>query len=137
MNKPSLFLAALICAAPFHAAADIPQSKETRCFTVSPSGKIGKARACRVEAVGSAPRPNLPDTRSTDYRIGRKHYRFSADYDAASQSWKPEYRGSPLTVYYRDRAFKTLKRENAQARYTCFKATAVHFCAVKEAPPFW
>ncbi|OAM26847.1 MULTISPECIES: hypothetical protein [Eikenella] len=135
--RQALTLLALACLLPLPALADIPQSRNTQCFQVAARGKIGPARPCRAEAVDSAPRPNLPDTRSLRYQIGSRSYQFSADYDAERQSWQPSYQGQPLTVYYRSRAFRRLAADGAAARYVCFRAPGVHFCSRKLPAPFW
>lgn len=135
--KHSHLLPALACLLPVAALADIPQSRDTQCLQVAANGKLGRARACRAEAVSSAPRPNLPDTRSLSYQIGRRSYTFSADYHAESQSWQPSYQGQPLAVYYRNRAGRRLSADSAAARYVCFRAPGVHFCSHKLPEPFW
>ncbi|MBH5330133.1 hypothetical protein H9Q10_10705 [Eikenella sp. S3360] len=132
-----LTLSALACLLPLPALADIPQSRDTQCFQVAANGKIGRAQTCRAEAVGSAPRPNLPDTRSLRYQIGSRSYPFSADYDTERQSWQPRYQGRPLTVYYRNRAFRRLAADGTAARYVCFRAPGIHFCSRKLPAPFW
>ena len=136
-NRLNLLLAGAAAICSLTAYADIPQFKDTRCISVTKTGKQGRVVSCRAEAVVSAPRPNLPDTRSVSYRIGSRIHTFTADYDAQTQQWKPEYQGKAAEVYYRSRGFKRLKQESAAARYTCFKAGTLHFCAPKEPAPFW
>ena len=134
---PRFLSAALLCAALLPAHADIPQNSDTQCFFVSAKGKPGKLRPCRAEAASSAPRPNLPDTRFVSYQIGRRSYTFTADYDSASQSWQPSYRGGRLDIYYRNPSRRRLMRENETARYVCYRTHDVHLCAVRQPAPYW
>ena len=124
MKRLIISIAALTAAA---ASADIPQLADTQCVFVKANGKRGKTHRCTVQSVTSAPRPNLPDTQSRDFAIGKRTYQFAADYDETAQAWQWQYQNKPLAVYHRDRSFRKTAHTDG-ARYTCYQARKIHFC---------
>ncbi len=125
MPAPRLLLSALLLAAALPAAADIPQTHDTVCRELLAKGRLGKARPCSVNSVGSAPRPDLPDLVSLDYRIGKRRYAIEGEYDSASQSWRYRRNGRPLKV-------STIRRRNGS--YTCYRGSGSGICARSQNP---
>ena len=106
---------------PVLSAANIPETHDTVCRRILAQRRLGKTKPCRVTKTGSAPRPNLPDMISLDYRIGSRHYLIEGEYRTASESWHYRHKG---------RAVQTYPAKRQDGRYTCHQGAGTNFCAL-------